>query len=419
MKIDFEYIKQNYPIVEIANRLGISVNASNMCKCQFHNDNNPSMSFDKRTNRYKCFACEAKGTNIDLVMKLLNYEIKEACEFITGNSYADYSNNSSKFNKTATSSNTNNNADNNKQSNISIYTDFIQMLDNSNAIEYLSNRKITESIIVEHKIKNIPKDYREQAQITKSLQSKYSDEKLLASGLFAKSRKTGAIYNRFFAHRLIIPIIEEGAIVSLQARLIDDDIEVHSKYNNLKNNTKIFNVDILKKLSRGTELIICEGIIDCLSWNRLCYHAIAIGSSSNISKLDKDIINRLAKFNIVVAGDADNAGEGMNKKITKLLDDNNIISYDSIDIQKVATIFNISKQVNDINEILTSLHTTTRVSNKMGALEFCPCNDDNDVLFLDYGYIGKAEIEHIKSVEDIELLLKFKKAFDGNIVLIS
>ncbi len=430
MKIDFEHIKQNYPIVEIALRLGINVNSSNMCQCQFHNDNNPSMSFDTRTNRYKCFACDAKGSNIDLVKNLLHCEVKEACEFITGHSYSN--NNSNSLNHSSNSNNhkyenvsknesenINNINESNIDSNINIYTDFIQMLDNSDATRYLSPRQITKGIIEERQIKNLPKEYNAQATITKSLQSKYSNESLIASGLFAISKNRGNIYNRFFAHRLVIPIVENGQIVSLQARCIDDDVEVHSKYNNLKNNTKIFNIDILSRLAKGSEIIICEGIIDCLSWNRLCFHAIAIGSSGNIGKLDKGIIEKLSKFNIVVAGDADTAGEGMNKKITTLLDNNNIISYNSIDMPRVAKMFNIAKQANDINEILSCLPISTKVSSKMGELEFCPCNGDNEVLFLDYGYISREEIKHIKSVVDIEYLLKFKKAFDGDVELCS
>lgn len=438
MKIDFEHIKQNYPILEVATRLGIDVNTNNTCLCKFHNDNNPSMSFDTRTNRYKCFACGEKGTNIDLVMKLLNYDIKAACEFITGQSYSNTDekkepcpvlkdhtyvkqNNFQNIPQKNKKNEKKINNSNNDKINTKIYSDFINMLDNSDAIDYLAKRRISAKIVQKYQIKNLPKGTKKQAEIKARLEQKYSQEELTQSGLFAISQKTNAIYNRFFAHRLIIPIIQNGQIVSLQARAIDDGVNVHSKYNNLKNNVKIFNLDILDQISVGSTIVICEGIIDCLSFSRLCYNAIAIGSSANVGKLDKSIIEKLKNFDIIVAGDCDRAGGQMNQKIQKLLDDNNIISYETIDLSKLASIFNIDNKVseiNDINEILSSLQIHTNYSESLGQLEFCSCSNNSEVLFLDYGYVSKDEIERVEKVSDIECLLRLKKAFDSSVSLL-
>ncbi len=426
MKIDFENIKQNYPIVEIASRLGINVNSNNTCLCMFHNDNNPSMSFDIKTNRYKCFACDAKGSNIDLVVNILGYSLKQACEFITGQTYntnyktdgkTNYNTNIHK--SSLPNYNTNNQKSIDKQDMqafYQIYSDFIDLLEDVEAVGYLKKRKIAPQIVKQYKIKNLPLEHSKQNNITSAMSQKYSDDELINSGLFAISRKTGKLYNRFFAHRLIIPIIQNGLVVSLQARLIDENREVHSKYNNLKQGTTIFNLDILESLTTGATLIICEGIIDCLSWQRLAYNAIAIGSSSNIGKLDKAIISKLKKFNIYIAGDHDKAGSAMNKKISKLLDDNNIISYESIDMKKVASIFNIASDSNDINDILSRLPLYTKYNERLGIVEFCSCADDSEVLFLDYGYISREELDSIHSVSDIEHFLKLKKAFDGEVL---
>ena len=48
----------------------------NKARCCFHNDNRPSMSF--RGNRFKCFACGASGSSIDLTAQLLGLSPVEA-----------------------------------------------------------------------------------------------------------------------------------------------------------------------------------------------------------------------------------------------------------------------------------------------------------------------------------------------------
>lgn len=50
-----------------------------VCRCVFHDDNNPSMSFSEKRNRFHCFACEADGDVIDFVMKMDGLPFKDAC----------------------------------------------------------------------------------------------------------------------------------------------------------------------------------------------------------------------------------------------------------------------------------------------------------------------------------------------------
>ncbi len=434
MKI--EDIKKNYSIINIAQKLGIEVNRNNMCKCTFHNDTNPSMSFDIRTNRYKCFSCDAKGSNIDLVVNLLGYSVKEACQYITGQSSTDrkarpierFNIGSSKkaynsvkqtdfqnmpkkdenFAKKNLNVENNGANKNSEELNANIYSDFINMLDDQDAIKYLASRMITSEIVRSHRIKNLPKDYQSQNEITKKLQTKYSDEKLLQSGLFAISPKNSRIYNRFFAHRLIIPIVENNTLKSLQSRLIDDDREVASKYNNLLGSTSIFNFDIVHKLPKNSDILICEGIIDCLSYNRLNFNSIALGSSSNITKLNEGIIKELARFNIYIAGDNDSAGSNMNSKIRNIFDEH-CIKTKTLNISSLAKALHVESSINDINEILTKAPLYRRYSESLGNIDFCRYGNSK-ILFLDYGYFEESELLNLNK-KDIELILKIKKAF--------
>ena len=79
-KIDLDEIRAT-PIEEVAENLGIGI-VRHMALCPFHNDKHPSLHFDLKKNRYKCFACGASGNVIDLVMRYNNMEFKEAIKCI-------------------------------------------------------------------------------------------------------------------------------------------------------------------------------------------------------------------------------------------------------------------------------------------------------------------------------------------------
>ena len=414
MKIDTLHIKKNYSIIDIAIKLGIEVLNNNMCKCPFHKDGqekNASMSFDISTNRYKCFACNLNGNNIDLVMKILNCNFMKAIEFITNDSYnkkTSYNQNNIKPTTTITTSK--------KKHSPTLYHDvyksFINLLDDKHAIDYLESRNISAHITLKYKIKNLPNDYNKQVEILKQLQKLYSNNKLIDSGLYGLSSKTNNLYNKFYNHRLIISYIENNKILSLQGRCIDDDISVKSKYLYLQASpTNIYNLDILNSLKAMNNIIICEGVIDCLSWETLGENAIAIGSAGNIAKLDKDIIAKLSRLNIYIAGDNDTSGLNMNNSISKLLDNNNIIKYSSVDLPSIAKSFYVNNNCNDINDILQNIKIEA-ISN----YKFCKYNEE--FYFFDYGTISKHELDNIKTNKDLELLLKCKKEFNDAITLI-
>lgn len=72
----YDHIRQNLDIEEVARRYGLEVNRHHKALCLFHNDHHESMSF--KNNRFKCFACGAGGSAIDLVAKLFDLEPLEA-----------------------------------------------------------------------------------------------------------------------------------------------------------------------------------------------------------------------------------------------------------------------------------------------------------------------------------------------------
>ena len=419
MKIDIAYIKNNYPIVDIAMKLGIEVLNNNMCKCPFHKggqEKNASMSLHVYTNRYKCFACDAKGNNIDLVMRTTNCSFMKAIEFITGNNYTAKSKQSSYSSSKETKAIAMINATTKAKPIQKRYHDVdvcsSDLLDDREALNYLASRNINKEVASKYQIKNLPTDYNSQGEILKQLQTYYSDSKLVESGLYGFGTKTNNLYNKFYKHRLIICYIADDKIISLQGRCIDSNLLVKSKYLYLQGNaTAVYNLDILNNLKAGEDLIICEGVIDCLSWHTLGKHAIAIGSACNVSKLDKDILAKLTKLNIYIAGDNDRAGKAMNKSLTKMLDNNNITKYYNIDLPSITKSFHVKTHCKDINDILQAINIEN-----LGNYKYCKYQAD-ELYFFGYGTISKSELDNITSSDDLELILKFKQVFNNIILL--
>ena len=72
---------RDLPIEGVAERLGIEVRR-HKALCPFHDDHHASLSFNVRTNSYRCFVCDAHGDTIDLVMGVGKKGFREACRWL-------------------------------------------------------------------------------------------------------------------------------------------------------------------------------------------------------------------------------------------------------------------------------------------------------------------------------------------------
>ncbi len=83
--MDKYYIRQlrDLPIEGVAERLGLHV-VRHRSLCPFHDDHHASLTFDRRRNTCRCFACmdRAMGT-IDLVMRQLSMNFLDACRWLS------------------------------------------------------------------------------------------------------------------------------------------------------------------------------------------------------------------------------------------------------------------------------------------------------------------------------------------------
>ena len=73
---------RDLPIEGVAERMGMEV-TRHKALCPFHDDHHASLSFNVRKNTYRCFVCGAHGGTIDLVMKCLHKDFREACQWLS------------------------------------------------------------------------------------------------------------------------------------------------------------------------------------------------------------------------------------------------------------------------------------------------------------------------------------------------
>ena len=79
-KLELQKLR-DLPIEGVAERLGLRV-VHHKALCPFHDDRHPSLSFRVSKNTYRCFVCGASGGTIDLVMRHLHVDFKEACRWL-------------------------------------------------------------------------------------------------------------------------------------------------------------------------------------------------------------------------------------------------------------------------------------------------------------------------------------------------
>ncbi|MDO4356543.1 MAG: CHC2 zinc finger domain-containing protein [Clostridia bacterium] len=76
----FANVRQAVSARDAAESYGMPISRHGKARCIWHEDRHPSLSFDSRTGRCKCFACGAGGSSIDLTARLFDLSPLEAAK---------------------------------------------------------------------------------------------------------------------------------------------------------------------------------------------------------------------------------------------------------------------------------------------------------------------------------------------------
>lgn len=286
-RIDIQKL-QDLPIESVANALGLAVH-HHKALCPFHDDSNPSLTFNRGKNRYRCFVCDAHGGVIDLVMNHLHYSFLDACRWLNDHSgsLVDFDKFSNQF-----SNNFERSDHKDKPFDASRYERFfIRPWLSTEARHFLFEERRLNQRVVQWCRLTSWKD----KQGTPWLQIPYFDREGHLIGIQNRNLIKGA------SPRFRFP---QGASCS------------------------IYNLPVLNLLKPGETLFIAEGCSDCWSLLSSGHKAIAIPSATLLTKRDKDLLLSLSSslsLRFAMYPDQDLPGEKLFLQLQQVLP--NLVRY--------------------------------------------------------------------------------------------
>ena len=314
--LGLEQLRQSIPIIDLAERLGLEVKRK-QARCfnsqaHAHGDKKPSLGFDTKTNRFKCFACGVSGSVIDLYMAIKGVDFKTAVNDLNRGrvtSGFDYRPSQPQPKKIAGE-----------------YSEVYESLalfcgldKEANAYLAGASRGLSPEVVKRFGLFSIGN----YSKTNQHLKNSFSLETLKKSGIV--SDKGNLI---FYKHKLVIPFYDNGKAVFLQGRRLDG---ASPKYLNLIDIPKsIFNLEVLTKAKAGDKVFICEGVFDAMRLNQEGYNTVAILGVTDFRPEEVDLFK---PFEVVLALDNDMAGRNMSQEIAKLF----ILKGKSVRIKQLPT----------------------------------------------------------------------------------
>ncbi len=243
---------------EVAERLGLQVRY-HKCLCPFHDDHHASMSFSVRRNTFKCWVCGASGGTIDLVMKYLHKDFREACRWL-----ADEHN--------------------------------VILTEHQPAAETETEQKPFDAARYER--------FFEHPWLSEPARRFLFQERRLDERVVRWCRLT-SYRDRRGTDWLTIPYYDQqGHLIGIQNRNL-----VHGSLPRFRfpqgASCSIYNLPVLAMLRPGEPLFIAEGCSDCWALLSAGHKAIAIPSATLLSEKDKDLLQALEHHHVMQNDSAD------------------------------------------------------------------------------------------------------------------
>ena len=262
-KFDLQKL-QDLPIEQVAGALGLTV-SHHRALCPFHNDSNPSLTFHRGKNRYRCFVCDAHGGVIDLVMKYLNKNFLEACKWLSDSSGSiiDFDKFSSQFS-----------------------SDF-ERSDHSPSKPFDAQRYLK---------------FFERPWLSNEARRFLFEERKLDARVIRWCKLT-SWKDKQGVPWLQIPYYDrQGHLIGIQNRNLSSCLPQPSSLSPQPRfrfpsgaQCSIYNLPVLNLLRPGETLFIAEGCSDCWSLLSAGHKAIAIPSATLLSKKDKELLESLSQ----------------------------------------------------------------------------------------------------------------------------
>ena len=303
--LGLEQLRQSIPIIDLAKRLGLEIRRK-QARCfnsqsHAHGDKKPSLGFDTKTNRFKCFACGVSGSVIDLYMAIKGVDFKTAVNELSRDSIGKGSFNYQPSDRPTVRPKTLAGEYSEVYESLAL---FCGLGKEANAYLTGASRGLSPEVIKRFGLFGIGN----YSKANQHLKDSFDLETLKKSGIV--SDKGNLI---FYKHKVVIPFYDNGKIVFLHGRNLDG---IHPKYLNLVGIPKpIFNLENLTKLKVGDKIYICEGVFDAMRLSQEGYNTVAI---LGVTDFRPEEVGLFKPFEVVLALDNDEAGKNMTQEIVNL-----------------------------------------------------------------------------------------------------
>ena len=286
---------RSLPIEAVAADLGIPV-VRHLARCPFHEDRHPSLHFHVGRNTFHCFACNAHGGPIDLVMHRFHISLPEACRWLAAHHGIILSAASSRLPLPR------------MRQEIPLDTEWL------------------ESLVAHPELS--PEACRFLFQ-----ERHYRPEVIRWLGISSISHSMPCWrHGRPFydAPALLIPYRSPGGrLLSVQSRylgLAGSGHELSPAPPRFRfprgGRCGIYNLPVTTLLAPGEPLYIAEGVTDCMAMLSAGHKAIAIPSATLLTQADKEVLRSLAErigpLNLHACPDADAPGERLFQSLSAM-----------------------------------------------------------------------------------------------------
>ncbi len=311
MKYPKEYIEEIKLRLKVSQVVGKSVKLKKRGKefvglSPFSNEKTPSFTVNDEKGFYHCFSSGEHGNIFDFLMKIKNYRFGEAVRTLASEAgMKPY-----QFTK----------FDEEKQNRWKIYNailekysnycyEYLNSGKNSEVIQYLNKRKITQKEIIFFKLgySDAKNDFYEK------LKEEFDEKQIISSGIYYYDENKKKYIDRF-KNRIIFPVKNlNGSVFALGGRSISQltfakyinspETEFYKKGNNL------YNIDSARKIkNEKEEVFIVEGYMDVISLHKfgICNTVANLGTAMTERQID--LIWRFFK-NPIICLDGDASGQ--------------------------------------------------------------------------------------------------------------
>lgn len=294
-------------IIEVGKRLGAKIDSRGFSLCIMHEEKNPSLHFNCKTNSFYCFGCHRGGNVISLVKYVNNLDFLESVNWLM-HEFSIYDEDipttiqtSRKVVKQIITK-----PENNYQPDRELLDWIIEVAGLSDQAKrfLFQERLYSPESVKKCKVKSITS----AKTFVRTLIGKFGVERCLKSGIILQSSKKQSYYTIFSCPCLLFPYYDaKGQIYTIQARSFDTDNK--RKYIFPKGcPTYIFNLEAALHADCTTPLYIAEGPTDCLAY--LSEGKLAVGIPGS-GAFKKEYVEYLKDKSLFMYADNDLPGENL------------------------------------------------------------------------------------------------------------